>query len=63
MSRSGRTHSSQATIRANAPGVLIASLIETCKLNDVDSYAYLKAALVVFVASHSAFRIKDAHTV
>ena len=39
----------------------IASLIETCKLNNVEPYAYLKATLEAIAAGHPAARIDDAH--
>jgi transposase len=39
----------------------IASLIETCKLNDVEPYPYLKATLEAIAAGHPAARIDDAH--
>ena len=37
----------------------IASLIETCKLNDVELYAYLKATLEAIAAGHPAARIDE----
>lgn len=37
----------------------IASLIETCKLNDVEPYAYLKATLEAIAAGHPAARIDE----
>ena len=37
----------------------IASLIETCKLNNVEPYAYLKATLEAIAASHPAARIDE----
>ena len=37
----------------------IASLIETCKLNDVEPYAYLKATLEAIAAGHPAARINE----
>ena len=37
----------------------IASLIETCKLNNVEPYAYLKATLEAIAAGHPAARIDD----
>ena len=37
----------------------IASLIETCKLNNVDPYAYLKATLEAIAHGHQANRIDD----
>ena len=37
----------------------IASLIETCKLNDVEPYAYLKATLEVIAAGHPAAHIDE----
>ncbi|MEP2093074.1 MAG: IS66 family transposase [Paracoccaceae bacterium] len=37
----------------------IASLIETCKLNDVEPYAYLKATLEAITAGHPAVRIDE----
>jgi transposase len=37
----------------------IASLIETCKLNGVDPYAYLKAMLEAIAAGHPAARIDE----
>ena len=38
---------------------VIASLIETCKLNDVDPYAYLADALTRIVDGHLASQIDD----
>lgn len=38
---------------------LIASLIETCKLNAVDPYAWLAATLHAIVADHKQSRIND----
>ena len=37
----------------------IASLIETCKLNGAEPYAYLKATLEAIVAAHPASRIDE----
>ena len=37
----------------------IASLIETCKLNGVEPYAYLKAPLEAIAAGHPAARIDE----
>lgn len=37
----------------------IASLIETCKLNNVEPYAYLKATLEAIAARHPASSIND----
>lgn len=37
----------------------IASLIETCKLNNVEPYAYLKATLEAIAAGHPAARIDE----
>jgi hypothetical protein len=37
----------------------IASLIETCKLNNVEPYAYLKATLEAIAARHPAARIDE----
>jgi len=37
----------------------IASLIETCKLNDVEPYAYLKATLEAIAAGHPSARIDE----
>ena len=37
----------------------IASLIETCKLNDVEPYAYLKATLEAIAAGHPAAHIDE----
>ena len=37
----------------------IASLIETCKLNKVEPYAYLKATLEAIAAGHPAARIDE----
>lgn len=37
----------------------IASLIETCKLNGVEPYAYLKATLEAIAKGHPAARIDD----
>lgn len=37
----------------------IASLIETCKLNRVEPYAYLKATLEAIAAGHPAARIDE----
>ena len=37
----------------------MASLIETCKLNAVDPYAYLRATLTVIANQHPASRIDD----
>ncbi|MGR3678574.1 MAG: transposase domain-containing protein [Paracoccaceae bacterium] len=37
----------------------IASLIETCKLNGVEPYAYLKATLEAIAAGHPASRIDE----
>jgi transposase len=36
-----------------------ASLIEICKLNDVEPYAYLKATLTANPAGHKAMRIDE----
>ena len=38
---------------------VIASLIETCKLNGVDPYAWLKASLHAIVANHKQNRINE----
>jgi len=38
---------------------VIASLIETCKLNAVDPYAWLAATLHAIVADHKQNRIND----
>lgn len=38
---------------------LIASLVETCKLNDVDPYAYLADTLTRIVNGHRASKIDD----
>lgn len=38
---------------------MIASLIETCKLNQVESHAYLTGVLQRLVASHLQSRIDD----
>ena len=38
---------------------VIASLIETCKLNGVDPYAWLAATLHAIVADHKQNRIND----
>ena len=37
----------------------IASLIETCKLNNVEPYAYLKATLEAIATGHPAAKIAD----
>ena len=37
----------------------IASIIETCKLNNVEPYAYLKATLEAIAAGHPAARIDE----
>ncbi|MCP5086548.1 MAG: transposase domain-containing protein, partial [Rhodobacteraceae bacterium] len=37
----------------------LASLIETCKLNNVEPYAYLKATLEAIAAGHPAARIDE----
>jgi len=37
----------------------IASLIETCKLNDVEPFAYLKATLKAIASGHPADQIDD----
>jgi hypothetical protein len=37
----------------------IATLIETCKLNNIDPYAYLKATLEAVAAGHPIARIDD----
>jgi transposase len=37
----------------------IASLIETCKLNNVEPYAYLKATLEAIAAGHLAAKIDE----
>ena len=37
----------------------MASLIETCKLNAVDTYAYLRATLTAIANRHPASRIDD----
>jgi transposase len=37
----------------------IASLIETCKLNGVEPYAYLKATLEAIAAGHPSARIDE----
>jgi hypothetical protein len=37
----------------------IASLIETCKLNNVEPYAYLKATLEAIAKGHPAARIDE----
>lgn len=37
----------------------IASLIETCKLNNVEPYAYFKATLEAIAAGHPAARIDE----
>ena len=37
----------------------IASLIETCKLNNVEPYAYLKATLEAIAAGHPAARVDE----
>ena len=37
----------------------IASLIETCKINGVEPFAYLKATLEAVAASHPQARIDD----
>ena len=37
----------------------IASLIETCKLNGVEPYAYLKATLEAIAAGHPSTRIDE----
>ena len=37
----------------------IASLIETCKLNGVEPYAYLKATLEAIANGHPASRIDE----
>jgi hypothetical protein len=38
---------------------VVASLIETCKLNDVDPYAYLTDTIVRIVDGHRASAIDD----
>ena len=38
---------------------IIASLIETCKLNDVEPQAYLTATLTAIVNGHKQSRIDD----
>ncbi len=38
---------------------IVASLIETCKLNDVDPHAYLTDVLERLVAGHPQSRIDD----
>ena len=37
----------------------IASLIETCKLNNVEPYAYLEATLEAIAKGHPASRIDE----
>jgi hypothetical protein len=37
----------------------LASLIETCKLNNVEPYAYLKATLEAIAKGHPAARIDE----
>ena len=37
----------------------MASLIETCKLNAVDPYAYLRATLTAIANGHPVSRIDD----
>jgi transposase len=37
----------------------IASLIETCKMNDIEPFAYLKAALEAIASGHPARHIDD----
>ena len=37
----------------------MASLIETCKLNAVDPYAYLRETLTAIAKNHPASRIDD----
>ena len=37
----------------------MASLIETCKLNAVDTYAYLRATLTAIANRHPASRLDD----
>ena len=37
----------------------IASLIETCKLNNVEPYAYIKATLVAIATGHPAAKIEE----
>jgi hypothetical protein len=37
----------------------VASLIETCKLNGVEPYAYLKATLEAIAAGHPSTRIDE----
>lgn len=37
----------------------IASIVETCKLNGVDPYAYLRETLTAIAAGHPASRIDD----
>jgi hypothetical protein len=37
----------------------IASLIETCKLNGIEPYAYLKATLEAIAAGHPCTRIDE----
>jgi transposase len=38
---------------------VIASLIETCKLNDVDPYAYLAATITKIVNGHPNARLDE----
>jgi len=54
-----RTHSLQVTTKAASPWGRIASLIETCKINDVEPFAYLKAALTAIAAGHTQSRLDN----
>ena len=54
----------QATIEGLEAAVLlrlarIASLIETCKINDIEHFAYLKATLTAIANGHPQSRIDD----
>jgi transposase len=44
---------------ASAPTAIVASLIETCKLNGVDPYAYLADVISRIVNGHPNSRIDE----
>ena len=52
-------HDEGAANWARANWARIASLIETCKINRVDPYAYLVATLEAIAAGHPQSRIDD----
>ncbi len=54
-----KTRSSQDMTKTAETGAVLNSLIETCKLNNVEPYAYLKATLEAIANGHPAARIDE----